>query len=653
MDQTNDEFRLEIEELLDRIYVDLDSLRDTELGGPRQRELINQTFRHVHSVKGSSASGGLHPLTQMAHELENLLDAARAGRIVLDDVALDACASATDALSNNLGLSPSESSPPDSVVIDKLRALLGDANNGSDADPKRILNRIQPEIWQDLTEAERFRLVSAVSEGSGLFLISTSFDATRFDKEFFSLKEKLVDQGEVLSTSPTIDPRHPDKINFRVLYATQATTVTQLLDAFPEVTIRKVELGAKDEEVASVGSSSSVSSMSNFIRTDLNRLDSLISSAHELFRRTANAFELASNQQRDVDLQSLHEQIKSSFLEVEEELINLRMVALTPTLERAARAGRAAARLSGKKIDFKVAGGELQIDKLLADAIADPLIHLCRNAVAHGIEDAKARAAAGKPARGLVHVEALSEGGRVRVRVTDDGRGIDPHIISTAAKRLGLFESAAPLDFERSLRMIFRPGFTTVEAASDLSGRGVGLDVVETAVEQSGGELRVSSNPGAGTIFEIRLPVTFGLMEATVVVAGGNRYCIAASQTSPRDEKISSAEPRHFSLQELLGSPVKQTVSLRPAADAPTDKNSQQPGKVITCQFSEDHTSGATNQQRRVAIVVDEIEGTEKVLVRTLGRHAGRWYGVAGATELRDGSVALVLDLPRLLSGME
>ena len=197
-------------------------------------------------------------------------------------------------------------------------------------------------------------------------------------------------------------------------------------------------------------------------------------------------------------------------------------------------------------------------------------------------------------------------------------------------------------DIEQSLRLIFRPGFTTLAAASNISGRGVGLDVVETAVEQVGGELRVSSKPGLGTTFEIRLPVTFGLVTTNVVVSAGNRYCIPNSQTLGIDaidvvDGASGANQlRQVSLRDLLGQP-----------EEPDDSTSQL--HLLTCQFT-DERAGIESQLKAVGIVVDQVEGPEEVLVRNLGRHAGRWYGIAGATELRDGTVALVLDLPRLLS---
>ena len=196
------------------------------------------------------------------------------------------------------------------------------------------------------------------------------------------------------------------------------------------------------------------------------------------------------------------------------------MVSLGPTLQRAARAGRAAARLNEKQVDFEVVGSDLRLDKLLCDAIADPLVHLVRNAVDHGIETPDARIAAGKPERGKVLIEAAKVGGKTRVRVTDDGRGVDPEAVSRVASQLGIVAEKDSLDMTRTLRLIFRPGFSTLLEASTVSGRGVGLDIVETEVELVGGEVRVSSDPGKHTIFELRLPGTFSLLNSTVVKSG-------------------------------------------------------------------------------------------------------------------------------------
>lgn len=652
MDQTPREFLVDIEELVEHIFADLDELRATGTDGRSRRELIDRIFRRVHSVKGSAASCGLEVVSGIAHEFENLLDEVRSGRVLIDSDLVDTCESAADALSESLSLAASGSiGPSPSALLNRLQAAARKSSEPA-GDTETTLKNIPFQIWESLTEPEKHRLVSVVAEGSPLFMVATSFDLANFDSEFFRLKEKLAEFGEVISTSPAVDDAHPDRINFRVLYASNADA--QAIEAavvdFSNVVFKEIAsaAGERDEKLSLVSSAPpSFSSLSNFVRADLDKLDQLISATHELLRTTSTALDLAMAQPlanpASAELQRLNEQIRSSFMGVEHELINLRLVTVGPALQRAMRAGRAAARLAGKEVDFEISGTEIRLDKLLVEAIADPLIHLVRNAVDHGIETPEERAAAGKKPPGIVRIEAVSEGSQSRLRVLDDGRGVDPAVISQAASRLGILETDSALDLEHSLRMIFRPGFTTLASASDLSGRGVGLDVVETSVEQVGGELRVSSKFGAGTTFEICLPVTFGLVATNVVVSAGNRYCIPTAQTlgidaiDVIDGSSGANRLRQVSMRDLLGQP-----------DEPEDSTSQL--HLITCQFTDEGDAMSTPELKFIGIVVDRVEGPQEVLVRTLGRHAGRWYGIAGATELRDGTVALVLDLPRLLS---
>ena len=666
VDQTQQEFLIEIEELVEHLFADLDELRTRSTGDVSQRQvrqLVDRIFRRVHSIKGSAAVSGLDPVNRIAHELENVLEDVRAGGIKVDGGLLDAFAAAADALGESLSLAAS-GAPEVSrdALFQRLRATGQPLASGPSGNTEVVLEKIPPEIWQSLNDPEKHRLASVVEEGSLLFVVATSFDISDFDQQFYLLKEKLAQHGEVVSTSPTVDEKHPEKINFRVLYASDETIEnleTSVID-FPDVGITSItNAGDKktlEDSEAAISTFASVSSLSNFVRTDLEKLDRLISSTHELFRTTSKALDLALSRKENASeaspgLAELNEQIRNDFLGVEDELINLRMVSLDPTLQRAARAGRAAARLARKEIDFEIEGGELRIDKLLADAIADPLLHLVRNAVDHGIESAAARTEAGKPRIGRVRIAAVSEGSQSRVRVTDDGRGIDPLASADAAKRLGLAATSVAhdierIDIDRGLRLIFRPGFTTLQSVTEVSGRGVGLDVVETAIEQVGGELRVSTELQRGTTFEIRLPVTFGLVATNVVVSAGNRYCIPAAQTLGIDaidvvDGASGANQlRQVSMRDLLGQP-----------EEPDDSSNQL--HLITCQFTVEKAGMSGQEKKCVGIVVDRVEGPQEVLVRNLGRHAGRWYGIAGATELRDGTVALVLDLPRLLNNPE
>ncbi len=667
MDQSQRQFLAETEDLIEQIFADLDELREKANDRRARRDLVDRIFRRIHRVKGSAASLGLEGLSEIAHEFESLLGAVRTGRLVVDNDVLDTCESAGIALFESLHLASSGVIEPSRRALFERIQVLAQGNSAkAGPDIGSVRDNLPYEISQSLTGDEKHRLEQAVEEGDDLYVVTTSFDIVSFDEEFSRLKEKLAARGEVIATSPMVDAERADKINFQILFAGRSNLEVADPDliSFAGLVVRKIASkpetpasGYKAEENSLVAGLRLTpgASLSNFIRTDLDDLDRLISSTHDLFRATANALDLAlshphvSNEFQE-ELERLDVQIKRSFLSVEEKLIGLRMVSLAPVLQRAARAGRAAARLTNKEIDFEVVGSNLKLDKLLSDAIADPLIHLVRNAVDHGIETPQQPTQSPERKRGLVRIEVTSEGRQTCVRVTDNGRGVDPELISQAAIKLGVIGKDTLLDMDHSVRMLFRPGFTTLSSASTISGRGVGLDVVETAVEHVGGELRVSSQSGRGSTFEIRLPATFGLLRSTMVASGGNSFCIdsghvvkieviAASQIEKSEDKEAlrseSGVLSVVRLRELLGQPADETVS--------TDLV-----HIIACEFPEK----GTHRRERVGIVVDKVVGSEEVLVRNLGRHSSRWPGIAGATELRDGTVALVLDLPRLIQGV-
>jgi two-component system, chemotaxis family, sensor kinase CheA len=349
-----------------------------------------------------------------------------------------------------------------------------------------------------------------------------------------------------------------------------------------------------------------------------------------LFRETNACFDRVAGMP---ELRTNVDAVNSSFLTLAAELVNLRMVPIDRVLQRASRAGRSAAAAAGKDIDVIVGGHELRIDKALADAISDPLVHLVRNAVDHGIENAEQRQHAGKNKRGRICIEASSLQGQTRIRVMDDGRGIDPKFVASAGKRLGVLDGNAELGIDQSQRLIFRLGFSTAGSLSETSGRGVGLNVVETAIEDVGGAIGVASEPGVGSVFEIRLPVTFGLLDVVLVKEGGHQYLIDATQVSiEKSAGVDTAEEGDnvMRLDELLG--LGRTESNTSA--------------LLVCNIER----GNSEPGRSFVLKVNELVDTEQVLVRNLGSRGGRWVGVAGAAEMRDGTVALLLDLPALIA---
>jgi two-component system, chemotaxis family, sensor kinase CheA len=667
------EFLTEAEDLIEVLLGDIQALRTRRNEGRARRELVARIFRHVHTIKGSAAAVGLTAMAELAHELENLLEGVRLGRIALEDSVLDAFDEAAVALEQTLSAAVSNETPSISATLsERLRhlSLRSDADKGAGADAN-VMAALPEEMARALSEYEAHRLREAASEGANLFLISVSFDLPTFDERFRDFSDALSADGEIISTMPGMEASAPDQISFRLLYATDASVseVTARASMFGanaplELAIRQSgepEGSAQDvtpaEDSALVGQiPQSLASLSTLVRVELSELDEMVSAAHELLTDTAATLDLAlaANLQptERTEMEIRTARIRRRFLELEERLIEMRMVAIAPTLTRAVRVGAASARAVSKEVEFEMAGGEVRLDKSLADTVGDPLLHLLRNAVDHAIEPAEERLRKGKPAKGRVRLEALSEGSRVRLRITDDGRGIDPERIRRAAAERGIIEPQQELTRQQSLRLIFRPGFSTAAAVSSMSGRGVGLDVVERAVEQVGGELRVESEEGKGTTFELVLPTTLALVPALVVQSAGFRYCVDASHITeagfiqPEEiERVGGARVMRwrgsivplFSMRQLLSQPEMEAA------------NGERVHVIVSHIAGESGERDAPEEARRAAIMVDGWDGHREVLVRGLGRHASRWRGISGATELQDGTVALILDLPRLV----
>lgn len=676
-DQLLREFLAEAEDLIEMLVGDLQTLRARRGEGRARRELIARIFRHVHTIKGTASAAGLEVTSQVAHEFETLLDGVRLGRVPIDDAVLDAFEDGTTAISHSLSaVVRGESPSPPVTLLERLRrlALKGEAKGNADAAQSAVAS-LPEDIARSLSEYEEHRLREAAQEeGARLFIVTVNFDLATFDERFRDFSDALSEGGELISTLPGLEGAAPDQINFRIVYATGKSfeELTERVAAFGAVTFTELAADAavETEERADAGAEdddegeapiddrppASIAPLTSLVRVELSELDEMVSAAHELLTDTASALDLSLScdltrtERTEMEIRSAR--IRRRFVELEERLIGLRMIPIAQTLQRAARAGAIAARAMGKEVEFETRGGEVRLDKSLADAISDPLLHLLRNAVDHGIEPPEERK--GKDSRGHVRLEAVADGSRVRVLVMDDGRGIDTTRIARAAVERGIITDGATLTREQSLRLIFRPGFSTALSVSNMSGRGVGLDVVEHAVEQTGGELRVWSEDGAGTTFEMILPTTLALVPSLVVHSAGYRYCVDASHI---------VEAGFFPVREVerLGdaSVIRWRGALLPLvhirellAQGFDDSLGENRAHVIISHVAghgAKEASGRDETPKRVAVVVDGWDGHHEVLVRGLGRHAARWRGVGGAAELRDGTVALVLDLPRLL----
>ena len=682
MNELHHQFVADAEGLIESLFSALEQLRLHRAEGRKRRELTGQIFRQVHTLKGSAATAEVDSIARVAHEFENVLDGVRLGRIVIDDAVLDVFEDAAHAISEHLADSDQDDAP--GITGDLLPRLRQIAQSGFQDEPSPMANSrslLPADLARALSKYDEQHLREALEEGSRLFVVSANFPILTFDQEFRRLSERLAANGELVATVPTPQTSNPGEINFRMLYATVADVrqIAMEIGATKDVTINEIKFERKEgtpgasETDAGVRSlkaktaSPEISSAAT-VRVNLAELDDLIARASELFRDTTNSLELtalnAGAGAADAETGSQLARIKKHFLELEDRLIKLRMVPLAQTFERAARAGRIAARGTGKEVHIELAGSEIAIDKLLADAIADPLMHLVRNAVDHGIETPDQRLAVGKKSRGRIQLTALAESNRIQIYVEDDGRGIDSARVARAAAELEIIDNPSRVTMEQCLRLIFRPGFSTTNAVTETSGRGIGLEIVDRSMEEVGGEVRVRTEPGQGTTFQMVLPATLALVPSVLVLVEDHLYSIDARHvvhSGPLPDLRTETDEQEATVKEIKwrdkNVPLADLRSLLGQGNGPLDPQGMI--LLIVRLWLGDELSAASETAKTwlgneyVALAVNSIEGEHQALVRSLGRHAARWRGVAGATELRDGTVALVLDLPQLLEATQ
>ena len=632
-------FVADAQEIVERLYRDLEELRISRSEGRRRRELAAQIFRRTHTLKGSGASLGFGPISHIAHEFEGVLDGARLGRIELTDTVLNAFEDALDAISRSLLAPPSgEANPAFAPIIQKLNQIAAHSRNqGAIAGTLRAA--LPPDIARSLSEYDLQHAREAIREGAKLFIVSAAFDIETFDRGFRELTRLLGESGEVIATVPGPAPS-TEEINFRLLYAAELITSETLRQAssLGRIECEEIEImrPASEARPSLTAPSSQALPRVNIedtaVRVEMKQLNDLISTAGELQRQTTNALAALSDAAKEAALEATGKNLRGRFVELEERLIKLRLVPIGEVFERAAsRAGRIAARQLGKDVEFEIVGGDVGIEKSLADVLADPLLHLVRNAITHGIEDTAERRTAGKKIAGLIRLAASNHSGRIFITVTDDGRGIDmPRIVAAAAEH-GI--TGAELSMDQCLRLIFRPGFSTSDEASELSGRGIGLDIVDQAMDIAGGEVRVATEAGTGTTFALIVPTALSMLRCLLVRSADQVYAIDAACLDQSPAASNDNLPL-LKLGSLLGH---------------ENHNANGEGAMVVWR-SPSYSMRSNNDVARYRIGFDAVVGMQEMLVRSLGRHASRWPGLCGAAELVDGKVALVLDLDELIS---
>jgi two-component system chemotaxis sensor kinase CheA len=686
-DKARDEFFSEAQEIIETLSRNLLALDSASKQGASDPSLINEAFRAVHTLKGLAGLFGAVRLGLLSHRLEDLLDSLRLGRMQLGADVLDVLFSSVDAYNKVLELEKSgrdEDLPEVAallVSLDRLGAgVVNDSSPVSDYE-------FDAGMLAVLTEYEEHRLKANIEQKMSLYRLRVQFDLATIDRALELIKDRARRHGEIITYLPTGETTSADSIELDLLMASRDSLATLIgtlgadnvvIEEIPRRR-RSHEAGPPRASMVEAGSLAlpslglhqgndsapagaresdrsgalekdrSLRSLTQTVRVDIRKLDHLMNIVGELaivrgaLARLSERVRNDGQRQLGTELMRLHRNFDRRLSEMQDGILEVRMVPLGQVFERLARVVRQISRELDKEIRLVITGAETEIDKLIVEELSDPLMHMIRNAIDHGIESADRRAEVGKPAAGTIALNAYQKGNHVMIEVEDDGRGIDERALVEKAVQLGKLErgEVGELAREEVLGLIFLPGLSTRSTADDVSGRGVGMDIVKTNIGKLGGVIDVHSEPGIGTKMTITLPITLAIVSALIVRAEGQVFALplaSVSEALSLDEgSVKALDGRE--VVTLRGSTLPLCRLSRLLSLDPDPAAASRHGFVVVIALG----------NRRLGLVVDHLFGQQDIVIKPLGRSLHAVRGFAGATELGDQRVGLVLDAAALI----
>jgi two-component system chemotaxis sensor kinase CheA len=635
---------------------------------------LNAVFRAAHTLKGLAAIAGVERMTRLAHALEDVLDAVRMGRRALDPATLDLLLEAPEVFATIIAEEargePPRTADAASRLGERLRAGRAPLAAPAAADPLEGL-LLAPRVRAVLTEYEEHRLRACLAKGLVLHRVSVAFDLASFDADLAALGGRLKKLGELVSTLPAPDARDPRSIAFQLLFASREPVSAVERAAGPAASVEVVErlpaaagppAPAADPGAAAPGAgprrrgatlspaaeapaaAASLRSVSQAVRVDIRKLDRLMNAVGELVLVKSSLLAIAERLEGEgerrgivAELKRANRALERRVDELQAGILEVLLVPLEGVFDKLSRMVRKIAREVGKEIAFEVAGGDVELDKLIVEDLSDPLMHLIRNAIDHAIEPPEERARAGKPAAGRIRLAAAQKGNHVRIVVEDDGGGIDEERVREVAVARGIAtrEAAAELGRREVLNLVFLPGFSTAREVTALSGRGVGLDVVKSNIANLSGIIDLATERGVGTRFEITLPVTLAIVRALVVGVADRVYALPLNSVLEIVE-VRASEVRTLSRREVI-SLRGATLPLVRLGELFALPGARRPDRFFVVVVG--------LAQERLGIAVDALVGRQDIVVKPLGARLEGVRGIAGATDLGDRRTVLVLDV--------
>ncbi len=659
----------EATEIIEQLDIDIISYEED----PLSKELLNALFRGVHTLKGSANSFGFTRLGGFVHHFEDLLDRYRTHDFAPDAGVIDLFYRSLDVIKETMRLDASgegETTDAYHAALASIKRLL-DHPDAEDSPIVAAGPQTPPETeGEKRSEDEALRLRSR-DAGERLYRIHLRFDTDIYRRgydhgRFFQL---LREKGEILESRwhpgdvaplESFDPEHNYWREVELVLQSPHDRET-LEEVFmfvepAEYAIQEIVLAPGSDEtpspaVARNGTAAVNANTSNakeekrsFVKIDTQKLDELFDSVGEMV--IAQNF-LAENEEiltlSSPTLNRTLDNLNKITRLIQKRVMALRMVPVHDTFEKMKRVVRDASKKVGKEIEFTIEGEETEVDKTMVDHLSDPLIHIVRNAIDHGIEPTgHERLDAGKSPKGHVSLRAFHKGGNIGIEVRDDGRGIDRDRVLAKAVERGLADGETPMDDQDVYALIMQPGFSTAETISDISGRGVGLDVVRSSIEKLHGKIEIDSVRGEGSVFTIWLPLTLAIIDGMLVKSGGDTFIV------PTLSVLESFTPDPAIVHTLKGE--GEFVDMRGEMIPVVRLN-----RILDLNFefppiSESILICLESEEGKYALLIDDLVGRQQVVIKSLGKALSQLRGVSGGAIMGNGDIALILNVDELPS---
>ncbi|MEK4875129.1 chemotaxis protein CheA [Bacillus sp. FSL W8-0102] len=677
--ETTQYLEIFIEESKEHLQAINENLLELEKN-PEDMEIVNEVFRSAHTLKGMSATMGFEDLANLTHKMENVLDAIRNHKIKVTPDVLDVVFASVDDLEAMIQDIASGGDGKRNVeeIVARLKAI----ESGSNVEKKEKSEVREPSHSSEgnsvqYDEFETTVIQQSKEQGFSCYevIVTLKEDCLLKAARVYMIFEVLEKCGEIIKSVPAVEELEEEHFDYRftvtIVTKDEASEIEKKVMKVSEVEKVVVqpfadspkqasdhsketdhsdkeekkkasaEKNAKDHQADGGKQRKSKNVSNKTIRVNIERLDSLMNLFEELVIDRGR-LEQISRELNHPELTETVERMSRISGDLQNIILNMRMIPVETVFNRFPRMVRQLARELDKQINLEIIGAETELDRTVIDEIGDPLVHLLRNAVDHGIETKEERKAKGKPIEGTVKLKAYTSGNHVFIEVEDDGAGINREKVLKKAIDKGIVsqEEAEKLTDSEVFGLIMESGFSTADRITDISGRGVGLDVVKATIESIGGSININSVEGKGSVFSIQLPLTLSIISVMLIEVGNEKYAIPLS---------SIIETAIIKKEDILSAHSKKVIDFR--------------GKVVPLLFLEklfevpkeeaedDYLSVVIVRKgdKMAALVVDSFIGQQEVVLKSLGNYLTNVFAISGATILGDGQVALIIDCNALI----